>query len=80
MVLALINKRPKNIIQIQLEGTGFVHSSLNTKPGAAFRHPCRSRHSVHPERPVFKGGSLLFLPLIQIGYTALGEEKKRKIP
>jgi hypothetical protein len=29
-------------------------SSSNTKPGAAFRHSCRSRHSVHPERPVFK--------------------------
>jgi len=43
---------------------------VNTKPGTAFRYPCRSRHSVHPERPVFKGGSLLFPPLIQIGYTA----------
>jgi hypothetical protein len=56
-------------IPIQLEDTGFVSSSSNTKPGAAFRHPCRSRHSVHPERPVFKGGNVFF-PFNSIGYTA----------
>jgi type IV secretion system protein VirB5 len=55
---------------ISPEGAVFASSRVITKSGAAFRHPCRSRHSVHPERPVFKEGSVLFPPLIQISYTA----------
>jgi hypothetical protein len=46
---------------------GYIHIQIE---GAGFRHPCRSRHSVHPERPVFKGGRVLFPPLIQTGYIA----------
>jgi hypothetical protein len=39
-------------IVLAFEIATFVISNA-TKPGAAFRHPCRSQHSVHPERPVF---------------------------